>query len=148
MLFPRYNDPDKLLETRKGRCGEWANCFCLFCKSMGWDSRLVFDQTDHVWVEVYSYLKSKWIHCDPCENVVDTPLMYECGWKKKLNYIFAYSVDEIQDVTWRYSCKHDQVLKNRNRCSEQELVNFLVKVRSIMLKHTSAVRKSFVLKRY
>ena len=22
--FPRYNHPEKLLETKKGRCGEWV----------------------------------------------------------------------------------------------------------------------------
>uniref|UniRef100_A0A803KPR6 Peptide-N(4)-(N-acetyl-beta-glucosaminyl)asparagine amidase n=1 Tax=Chenopodium quinoa TaxID=63459 RepID=A0A803KPR6_CHEQI len=39
--FPRYNDPIKILETKKGRCGEWANCFTLYCRAFGYESRLV-----------------------------------------------------------------------------------------------------------
>jgi peptide-N4-(N-acetyl-beta-glucosaminyl)asparagine amidase len=44
--FPRYNDPMKLLETRKGRCGEWANCFGMILTSMGIETRYVIDFTD------------------------------------------------------------------------------------------------------
>jgi len=40
---------------------------------------------------------------DSCENAYDTPLMYEGGWGKKLNYVIAISKDEILDVTPRYT---------------------------------------------
>uniref|UniRef100_A0A915JRZ1 Transglutaminase-like domain-containing protein n=1 Tax=Romanomermis culicivorax TaxID=13658 RepID=A0A915JRZ1_ROMCU len=37
--FPRFNDPGKLLETKTGRCGEWANCFTLCARSLGYEVR-------------------------------------------------------------------------------------------------------------
>lgn len=52
MEFPRYTDPEVLLTSRRGRCGEWANLFTLLCRSLNYDARLVYDVTDHLWTEV------------------------------------------------------------------------------------------------
>ncbi|KAE8010048.1 hypothetical protein FH972_006446 [Carpinus fangiana] len=116
--FPRYNDVLKLLETRRGRCGEWANCFTLYCRAFGYESRLILDFTDHVWTECFSQVLGRWMHLDPCEGVYDIPLLYEKGWSKKLNYAIAIAKDGVCDVTKRYTRKWHEVLSRRNITTE------------------------------
>ena len=127
--FPRYNDPGRLLETRCGRCGEWANCFTLLCIAAGLEARHVVDWADHVWTEVYSTAQGRWLHADPCENVCDEPLLYESGWGKKISYIIAYSPDDIQDVTWRYTAHPSDVISRRMACRETWLVHAIMELR-------------------
>ena len=57
--FPRYGRvPAKLLETRRGRCGEWANCFALILTAFGFQTRHVNDFADHVWCEFYRLVEA------------------------------------------------------------------------------------------
>jgi len=119
--FPRYNDPAKLLQTRSGRCGEWANTFTLVVRALGFEARIVHDWTDHVWTEVWSESKQKWLHADSCEAALDSPLVYEKGWGKKLTYCIAFARDHVRDVTLRYTRNYNSVLQRRNQFSEAEL---------------------------
>ena len=123
--FPRYNDPQKLLETRRGRCGEWANCFCLLLRALGYEARWCLDFTDHVWAELWSGDQGRWVHLDPCEDSWDEPLLYEQGWGKKLSYVLGFSRFGVQDVTRRYTEHYGEVLGRRTLCPESVLAEML-----------------------
>ncbi|THD21348.1 Peptide-N(4)-(N-acetyl-beta-glucosaminyl)asparagine amidase [Fasciola hepatica] len=108
--------------------------------------RYISDWTDHVWCEVWLEDEHnpghfRWVHCDP-GGETDQPLLYEDGWGKKLTYVFAYTVPpftacdgrnadeisrlvDIQDVTWRYTRKFQEVIGRRHRALEAPLAAHL-----------------------
>lgn len=146
--FPRYNHPHKLLLTRLGRCGEWAICFTFLCICLEYEARLVVDWTDHLWTEVYSESRNKWIHCDPCENICDRPLMYEIGWKKKLSYVIAFSEYEVQDVTWRYTSNFLETMERRTLCRESFLLQCISSLNKRLTAHVPLDKKRLLMNRY
>lgn len=126
--FPRYNSVKKLLETRKGRCGEYANLFGLYCRAVGFETRYCSDFTDHVWVECL--VDGEWIMADACEGLIDKSSMYEDGWGKDLNYIIGATTDSVVDVTPRYTRKWFQSefqARRRAICSSEEQSQHVIK---------------------
>lgn len=81
----------------------------------------MLDFTDHVWAEIWSDHHCRWVHVDACEgpNTYDNPLMYECGWGKKLTYVVAFGHDHVVDVTKRYTKQWSKVLERRDLVPEE-----------------------------
>jgi hypothetical protein len=100
--IPRYNDPLKILNYSRGRCGEYSILFTALCLAHGYRTRIVLDMTDHVWTEVWNSSQKRWIHIDPSEKRIDDPKMYERDWKKALTKIYAFENGKTENVTKNY----------------------------------------------
>lgn len=79
---------------------------------------------------------------------VDSPLMYQHGWKRPVDYVLAVSQYDVTDVTWRYSNEDRQaLLRRRTRCPEKDLEAKLLHIFKFLQKGLSKAKRNFLLKR-
>lgn len=123
--FPRINNPVKLLETRRGRCGEWVNCFLLVLQAvLGPDAQLryIWNMEDHVWCEYYSQKQQRWVHLDPCENVFDEPSLYCNNWGKQMSYVIGIGNHYIVDLSNKYVVNEEKRIPKLSVVSSEETI--------------------------
>lgn len=109
--YSRFHGPLALYDTKQnrkavmGQCEEFSRAGHAFLSLLGWEARYVLDFTDHVWIEVQIPKGDKgvWVHADPSEGVMDSPLMYEQGWGKQLTMIFAFTPWTVEHITHKYT---------------------------------------------
>lgn len=119
--FPRYSRLEKLLETRTGRCGEFAAIFMLLLRALSLRARYIWNSEDHVWNEYYSDHLRRWVHVDSCEGARDKHLLYDVGWGKKMRYCLAFGMGGAVDVTRAYVSEWQDTLKTRESRWEEPL---------------------------
>lgn len=114
--FPRINNPVSLLSTRKGRCGEWVNCFMLIfmlilTALIGTETevRYVWNYEDHVWCEYYSLALQRWVHLDPCDLAFDDPGLYCDNWGKKMSWCIGFNDSYVIDLSRKYITKEKEI---------------------------------------
>ncbi|ODN76800.1 hypothetical protein L202_05402 [Cryptococcus amylolentus CBS 6039] len=129
--FPRYGTVAALVESREGRCGEWAHLFYAMMRVKGIEGRYIWNSEDHVWCEYWSPIMNHWVHVDPCEAATNKPLTYAKGWGKKQAYCLAFGPYGAEDVTRAYVDDWDgdcQVRRQARGWSERDLQVELLKV--------------------
>eukprot|EP00927_Polykrikos_kofoidii_P048810 TRINITY_DN43007_c0_g1_i1.p1 TRINITY_DN43007_c0_g1~~TRINITY_DN43007_c0_g1_i1.p1 ORF type:complete len:572 (+),score=75.10 TRINITY_DN43007_c0_g1_i1:151-1716(+) len=133
--YSRFHGPLGLLATSSrrgwvmGQCEEFSRLGFALLTSLGYEARYVLDFTDHVWIEVWlsDGKNSSWVHADPSEGVLDSPLMYEKGWGKSLTMIFAFTPWKVEHVTKTYTEDYAATVRRRG-ASEETLREILLEV--------------------
>jgi Transglutaminase-like superfamily len=115
-IFPRYERILRIAETRIGRCSEWSMLFGAIVNSISIQTRIVHDYLDHCWNE--SLINKEWVHIDSTLAYpisFDHPHYYERNWGKKYVYVLAFSANDLEDVTKRYTEHWPIVQKRRGK---------------------------------
>ena len=129
--FLRFYFCDPLLrqkEYRRGWCGDHCDAFAALLNALGYEWRFALDDTDHIWIEIYSKERLEWCSFEPSPESDCKRYDFNKFADRKSRYIIALDgTDSYQDITHRYQADKDVIQKRRDEhcISEQWVVDFL-----------------------
>ncbi len=127
IVFPRYSDIKKIVDSKVGRCSEWSMLFGAVLNSLSIETRLVHDFLDHCWNESLLLIDDNWIHIDSTLEYpisLNHPEYYEKNWGKNYSFILAFSDTYVEDVTKNYTQNLNMVHQKRSKHNSSNINNF------------------------
>ncbi|MFZ7138015.1 MAG: transglutaminase-like domain-containing protein [archaeon] len=106
--FERNRDPERILASGKGRCGEFSILYLAACYSLGYEARFLVSVNPYIYLEHHNWVEVKvdgqWIPVDPTDKVWNDPHRYKDWWGEigKDVLIFAFEDGRVEDVTDNY----------------------------------------------
>jgi len=106
--FERNTDPEKILASGKGRCGEFSILYLSACLSLGYEARLLVSIKPYIYWELHNWVEVKvndsWIPVDPTDGIWNNSSRYKTWWGEigKDAFIYAFEDGNIEEVTERY----------------------------------------------
>jgi peptide-N4-(N-acetyl-beta-glucosaminyl)asparagine amidase len=90
--------------------------FGAILSSLGIKARIVHDFLDHCWNEAMLQPDGQWVHIDSTLDYpisLNHPYYYEENWGKEYKYVLAFSADNVEDVTQRYTLQWEAIKQRR-----------------------------------
>lgn len=133
--FLRFYQCDAFIRgtvARRGWCGDHCDVFAAIINALGFEWRFALDDTDHIWIEIYSQEREKWCCFEPSPETDTKRYDFNKFADRKSRYIHAIDgSNQFPDVTHRYHSDAEIVQKRRNEhCISEEWVSLFLKAES------------------
>eukprot|EP01083_Nonionella_stella_P073019 197150_1 len=129
--FERFYVCEPLIKNnkyRRGFCGDHCEAFAAIVDALDYKWRFALDDTDHIWLEIYSNHREKWCCFEPSPESNCKRYDYNKFSTRESRYIFAIDgANPFEDVTEIYQTDQKVLQKRReNHCISQEWIKSFV----------------------
>ena len=126
--FERFYFCDSLIRNKKyrrGFCGDHVDAFAAIINALDYKWRFALDDTDHIWLEIYSNDRQKWCCFEPSPESDFKRYDYNKFAERQSRYILAIDeTNNFEDVTNYYQTNQEILMKRRmDHCVSQKWID-------------------------